>query len=189
VSLAAASGVAPGVEQAAMSAHDLLLIGRVARPHGIRGHVIVNPETDFPDDRFKVGQVLLVGPADRTAEREIHEVRFHQGRPILALAGVQTIDEAELLAGADLWVPQATLGPLPQGTYYRHDLVGCEVRDTADGLVGRVTAVEGTLDRSYLVIDGDVMLPLVDGICLQVDMAARRIVVDPPEGLIALYRS
>lgn len=189
MSLAAASGVAPGVEQAAMRAHDLLLIGRVARPHGIRGHVIVNPETDFPDDRFKVGQVLLVGPADRTAEREIHEVRFHQGRPILALAGVQTIDEAELLAGADLWVPQATLEPLPQGTYYRHDLVGCEVRDTADGLVGRVTAVEGTLDRSYLVIDGDVMLPLVDGICLQVDMAARRIVVDPPEGLIALYRS
>jgi 16S rRNA processing protein RimM len=169
--------------------NDLLLVGRVARPHGLRGHVVVNPETDFPEDRFKAGQVLLVGPADRTAEREIQEVRFHQGRPILGFAGLETMDQAELLSGADLWVPQARLGPLPQGTYYRHDLVGCEVRDTADGLVGRVTAVEGTLDRSYLVIDGDVMLPLVDGICLQVDMVARRILVNPPEGLIALYRS
>jgi 16S rRNA processing protein RimM len=168
---------------------DLVLVGRVARPHGIRGHVIVNPETDFPDERFKPGHVLLVGPAERTVEREILEARFHQGRPILALAGVDSMDAAELLAGADLWVPQATLEPLPEGTYYRHDLVGCEVRDRSDGLVGRVTAVEGTLDRSYLVIDGDVMLPLVDGICVQVDMAARRIVVDPPEGLIELYRS
>jgi 16S rRNA processing protein RimM len=168
---------------------DLVLVGRVARPHGIRGHVIVNPETDFPDERFKVGRVLLVGPVDGTVEREILEARFHQGRPILALAGVDTMDAAEVLAGADLWVPQATLEPLPQGTYYRHDLIGCEVRDRSDGLVGRVTAVEGTLDRSYLVIDGDVMLPLVDGICLRVDTAARRIVVDPPEGLIELYRS
>ncbi len=168
---------------------DLVLVGRVARPHGLRGHVVVNPETDFPDERFKVGHVLLVGPADRTVEREILEVRFHQGRPILALAGVESMDAAELLAGVDLWVPQAKLEPLPERTYYRHDLVGCEVRDRSDGLVGRVTAVEGTLDRSYLVIDGDVMLPLVDGICLQVDTVARRIVVDPPEGLIELYRS
>jgi 16S rRNA processing protein RimM len=171
-----------------MSTDELLLVGRVARPHGIRGQVIVNPETDFPEDRFRIGQVLLVGPADRPVERAINEVRFHHGRPILALAGVQTMDDAEVLAGADLWVPQAALDPLPEGTYYRHDLIGCEVRDTLDRTIGRVTAVEGTLDRSYLVIDGDVMLPLVDGICLQVDMAARRIVVDPPEGLIELYR-
>lgn len=172
-----------------MSSHDLLLVGRVARPHGLRGQVVVNPETDFLEQRFKVGHVLLVGPVDRTIEREIDLVRFHQGRPILAFAGVQTMDEAEILAGAELWVPQSTLDPLPQGTYYRHDLIGCEVRDTADGLVGRVTAVEGTIDRSYLVIDGDVMLPLVDGICRQVDTVARRIVVDPPQGLIDLYRS
>jgi 16S rRNA processing protein RimM len=168
---------------------DLVLIGRVARPHGIRGHVVVNAETDFPRERYKQGQVLLVGPADRPVPRAIEEVRFHGGRPILMLAGIRTMDDAEALAGADVWLPQASLEPLPERTYYRHDLVGCDVRDTADRLIGRVTAVEGTLDRSYLVIDGDVMLPLVDGICLEVNMAARRIVVNPPEGLIDLYRS
>jgi 16S rRNA processing protein RimM len=171
-----------------MTTPDLLLVGRVARPHGIRGHVIVNPDTDFPDERFKVGHVLLVGPAERPVERAIHEVRFHQGRPILALAGVDTVEDAEALAGAEIWLPQATLDPLPDRTYYRHDLIGCEVRDRSDRVLGRVTAVEGTLDRSYLVVDGDVMLPLVDGICLEIDMAARRIAVDPPEGLIELYR-
>jgi 16S rRNA processing protein RimM len=174
--------------QQAMSDQDLLLVGRVARPHGIRGHVIVNPETDFPAERYKVGQALLVGPEGRTTTREILEVRFHQGRPILALAGIVTIDEAETLAGMDLWISAHDVEPLPERTYYRHDLVGCEVRTTSDAVIGRVTAVEGTLDRSYLVVDGDVMLPLVEGICREVDLASRRIVVDPPEGLIELYR-
>lgn len=172
-----------------MSSDDLVLVGRVARPHGVRGQVVVNPETDFVEERFTRGQVLLIGPPDRPVERAIDEVRFQQGRPILTLAGIGTMDDAERLAGSEVWLPQASLAPLPRGTYYRHDLIGCEVRDTADGLVGRVTAVEGTLDRSYLVIDGDVMLPLVDGICLDVNMEARRIVVQPPEGLLDLYRS
>jgi 16S rRNA processing protein RimM len=172
-----------------MSTDELLLIGRVARPHGIRGQVIVNHDTDFMEDRFKVGQVVRVGPADRTVDREIVAVRFHQGRPIVTFACTGTMDEAEALAGAELWVPQSELAPLPEGTFYRHDLVGCEVRDTAGALVGCVTAVEGTLERSYLVVDGDVMIPLVEHICLQVDMPARRVTVSPPEGLIELYRA
>jgi 16S rRNA processing protein RimM len=172
-----------------MSTDELLLIGRVARPHGIRGQVIVNPDTDFMEDRFRAGQVVRVGPADRTVDREITSVRFHQGRPIVTFAGVDTIDDAEPLAGAEVWVPQSALAPLPEGTFYRHDLVGCEVRDTGDALVGRVTAVEGTLERSYLVVDGDVMIPLVEHICLRVDVPARRVTVSPPEGLIELYRA
>ncbi len=182
-------GFSPGKRNVeSMTENDLLLVGRVARPHGIRGQVIVNPESDFAELRFKVGQALLVGPPEGGIEREIAEVRFHQGRPILAFAGVETMEDAERLAGAELWIPQSALAPLPPGTFYRHDLIGCEVRDSADQVVGRVTAVEGTLDRSYLVVDGDVMLPLVDGICREIDMAARRIIVDPPPGLIDIYR-
>jgi 16S rRNA processing protein RimM len=172
-----------------MSTEELLLIGRIARPHGIRGQVIVNPDTDFMEDRFKVGQVFRVGPADRTVDREIAAIRFHQGRPLVAFAGIETMEEAEELAGAELWLPQSEVAPLPDGTFYRHDLVGCEVRDTAGALVGSVTAVEGTLERSYLVVDGDVMIPLVEHICLRVDMPARRVTVSPPEGLIELYRA
>jgi 16S rRNA processing protein RimM len=172
-----------------MTTDDLLLVGRVARPHGIRGHVIVNPETDFMDDRFRAGQVLLVGPAGDPRDREIREVRFHAGRPIVAFTGVETVDDAEALAGAELWVRQAALAPLPEGTFYRHDLVGCEVRDTTGALVGVVTAIEGTLERSYLVVDRDVMIPLVENICVDVDLAARRVTVDPPQGLLELYRT
>jgi 16S rRNA processing protein RimM len=169
-----------------MGTDDLLLVGRVARAHGNRGQVIVNLETDFPEDRFRAGQVLFVGPAEQVQGREILEVRFQQRRPIVALAGVETMNEAEALAGTELWLPAAALAPLPEGTFHRHDLVGCEVRDTRDRLVGRVTAVEGTLERSCLVVDGGAMIPLVAGICVRVDPAARQIVVDPPEGLLDL---
>src|SRR3954465_3425466 len=131
----------------------LLFIGRVARAHGIRGEVIVNPETDFVEDRFRVGRVLLAGTADGRREYEISDSRIHQGRPVVRFAGIDTMNDAELLAGAELWVPEADLAPLPEGTFYRHDLVGCEVRDTRGTLLGRVTQVEGSLDRSYLIVD------------------------------------
>jgi 16S rRNA processing protein RimM len=170
-----------------MSSDDLLLVGVIARPHGIRGSVIVNPETDFADERFRPGEVLLVGPAERAEPKTIVEVRFHQRRPIVSFEGVDTVDEAELLAGLELRMPVAALAPLPEQTYYRHDLVGCEVRDTRDAVVGQVTAVEGTLERSYLVMPrpgGEVMIPMVEGILVSVDIAERRIVVNPPEGLL-----
>jgi 16S rRNA processing protein RimM len=166
---------------------DLVLVGRVARAHGNRGQVIVNLDTDFAEDRFKVGEVLLVGPA--ATPRAIREVRFQQGRPILALEGVETMNDAEALAGAELKIPAGSQAPLPAGTFYHYDLIGCEVHDTRDRLIGRVTAVEGTMEMSRLVVGGErgeVLIPLVADICVAIDIGARRIVVNAPEGLLEL---
>jgi 16S rRNA processing protein RimM len=167
---------------------DLLLVGRVARAHGNKGQVIVNPETDFPERRFQRGNMLLVGGESAPVPREIREVRFHQGRPIIALDGIGTMNEAEALSGTGLWIAAEAAGPLPEHTFYRHDLEGCEVVDRDGRAVGRVSAVEGPMERSHLIVDGprgDVMIPLVAGI-VTVDVAARRITVDPPEGLLEL---
>jgi 16S rRNA processing protein RimM len=166
----------------------LLFVGRIGRAHGIRGQVAVNPETDFMEDRFRVGRILRVGPAQRTRDYEIRDVRFHKGRPIVQFAGIDTMNEAEALAGAELWVPEAGLAPLPESTFYRHELIGCEVYDPRGAALGRVTGVEGTLDRSYLVVDEHMLIPLVGGICVWVDIAGRRVIIDPPEGLLDLNR-
>jgi 16S rRNA processing protein RimM len=168
---------------------DLILVGRIARTHGIRGDVIVNPETDFPHERFVAGRVLQLEMPGRSEPVTIESVRFHQGRPIIAFAGVDTMDAAEALLGAELKLPEAELPPLPAGTYYRHDLVGCEVRDAQGQAIGRVTSVDGPLEQSRLVIAGprgEVMVPMVGGICISVDPAAKLIVVDPPAGLLEL---
>jgi 16S rRNA processing protein RimM len=164
-----------------------LLVGRVARAHGNRGQVIVNPETDFPAERFAAGNVLIVEHEGGTVERRITAVRFQQGRPIVSLDGIDTMNDAEALAGAELKVPASALAPLPAGTYYRHDLVGCEVRTKDGRVVGTVTDVQGPLERSLLVVaaaGGEVMIPMVEGIVLEVDAEARRILADPPDGLI-----
>jgi 16S rRNA processing protein RimM len=172
---------------------ELLLVGRIARAHGNRGQVIVNPETDFAEERYRSGAVIWVGHETSAQPREILSVRFQQGRPIVGLSGVESITDAEALAGAELWMPRDVLGELPPGTYYRHDLVGCDVVDVRDANgIGRVARVDGTLEYSCLIVEtpaGDeVLIPLVADICTQIDVAARRIVVNSPEGLLDLNR-
>jgi 16S rRNA processing protein RimM len=176
-----------------MATDEWLMVGRVARPHGIRGHVIVNPETDFLDQRYRAGEVLFVvasGAGNGTpVPRRILSVRFHQRRPILELEGIGSMSDAEGLAGAELRLPVASLGRLPDGTYHHHELIGCEVRDLAEVLLGRVRAVEGPMERSRLVVEGErgeIQIPMTAGICVSVDPAAGRIVVNPPAGLLEL---
>jgi 16S rRNA processing protein RimM len=166
---------------------ESLLVGTIARAHGNRGQVIVNPETDFAQERFKVGETLLVGPDAKPMI--IGSVRFHQGRPIIGLEGVESMTAAESLSGAELKMPIEALGSLPARTFYRHDLIGCEVHDTEGRLIGEVAAVEGPMESSRLVITaphGEVLIPLVEDICVEVNPQAKRIRVAAPEGLIEL---
>jgi 16S rRNA processing protein RimM len=177
------------VNDGAAGGSDALLVGRIARAHGNRGQVIVNLDTDFPEARFAVGQVLRVEHDGRSQPRRIEAVRFHQGRPVIALQGLETIDDAEALAGAELKIDASELPPLPDGMFHHHDLVGCEVRDTSQRVLGTVVRVEGPMERSLLAVHaaaGDVLIPLAAEICVEVDPAARTIVVDPPEGLLEL---
>jgi 16S rRNA processing protein RimM len=168
---------------------ELILVGRVARAHGNKGQVIVNPETDFPHERFATGTVLVVEQRGAAVDRAIRSVRFQDGRPIVGFDGVETMDAAEALAGAELKLPASSLAPLPANTFYRHDLVGCEVKDTTGRVIGRVVDVEGPLERSRLVVAGErgeVLIPMVEGICASVAPDRKLIVVDPPEGLLEL---
>jgi 16S rRNA processing protein RimM len=165
----------------------MALVGRIARAHGIRGHVIVNPETDFPAERFQPGAEMFIERGGRVERLTVTTARFHRARPVIGIAGVETINDAETLAGHELRVPIDRLAALPAGTFYRHDLIGCRVETTDGRAVGLVRDVEGTMTGSRLVIDGEggeVLVPLVSAICTVVDPAAKRIVIDPPEGLI-----
>lgn len=171
--------------------HDMALVGRVARPHGNRGQIIVNPETDFPDERFRQGERLFVRVNDRIEARRIEDVRFQQARPVLALEGIDSIDAAERLRGAELRIPAAELAALPAGTFYRHDLVGCRVVTREGQAIGTVREVRGEADTSRLIVagaGGEIDIPLAAEICVRIDPGQREIVIAPPEGLIELNR-
>src|SRR5947208_16597007 len=99
---------------------DMAVVGRIARAHGNRGHVIVNPETDFPERRFRPGAEVFVERDGAATPLTIAAVRFQHERPVLAIAGVESMNDAEALAGLELRVPVDTLAELPDGFFYRH---------------------------------------------------------------------
>ena len=168
---------------------DMAVVGRVARPHGLRGDVVVNPETDFIEERFRVGATVWTR-SDRGDEAlTIGRMRVQNGRAVIGFDGVAGIDDAERLAGLELRVPEETLQPLAPHTYYQHQLVGCAVDTVSGEPVGTVTRVEGGVGASLLVVEGsrgEVLVPLTQAICRAIDVEAKRIRIEPPEGLLEL---
>jgi 16S rRNA processing protein RimM len=173
---------------------DLITVGRVVRPHGNRGHVVVASETDFPAERFREGETVLAKPDDREPVRAlvITAAREHQGRWVVGFAGFDSIDAAETLRNAELRIPVETLRPLDPGHYYLHDLTGCEVRTAAGERIGSVARVDVGAGVPMLVVaghEGEVLVPFVAEFCRRVDVAAQVIEIDPPAGLIDLNRT
>ena len=168
---------------------ELVLVGRVARPHGIRGQVVVNPETDFVAERFHAGAQMWTRVQGREITLTITDARVEGRRPILAIEGCATVEAAEALAGAELRVPESELQALPNGSYYLHQLAGCRV-ETVDGdAVGTVRRVDGGAAAAMLVVDGsrgEVLVPFVQDMCVGIDIVARLIRVRLPEGLLEL---
>jgi len=168
---------------------EMAVVGRIARAHGIRGQVIVNLETDFPEERFQPGGELFIERNGVVEALRLTTVRFQHERPVIGIDGVETMNDAEAFAGHELRVPLEWLAPLPADTFYRHNLIGCRVETASGEAVGVVEDVEGSVTGSRLVVRGDrgeILIPLVREICTAIDPAAKRIVVAPPEGLLDL---
>jgi 16S rRNA processing protein RimM len=181
---------------ASSECHDwraMIAIGRIARTHGRRGEVVIDSDTDFPERRFRPGGDIYVAVANGVTALRITSARIQRGRPIVGIAGFESITDAQSLAGKELRIPRAEQQSLPDGSYYTHALMGCEVRTRDDDVVGIVTDVEHAGGISRLLVrqaggDDEIDIPLVDPICVQVDTAAKVVVVDPPEGLLELNR-
>jgi 16S rRNA processing protein RimM len=167
----------------------MVLIGRIARPHGLKGQVFVNPETDFIEERFAPGSRMWTRRAGVVESLVVAVSRIQGGRPVVGFAGCERIEDVEPFAGCELRIPERDLQPLGPGQYYEHQLAGCLVETVAGDRVGTVLKVEGGLAGSCLVVAGErgeVLIPFVAAICPEVDVVARRIRINPPDGLLEL---
>jgi 16S rRNA processing protein RimM len=167
-----------------------LVIGQILRPHGIRGEIVVAVTTDEPVARFTAGSVLVTDPAE-AGPLTIEAVRPHQGRLIIAFDGVLDRDGAERLRGVKLCVDSADLSP-PEDPDEFHDfqLVGLAAVDTDGQRLGEVVRVEHGPAADLLVLrrvtGGTALIPFVKAIVPTVDLAAGRLTLTPPEGLLDL---
>lgn len=164
-----------------------LVVGRVGRPHGLRGEVTIEVRTDDPAGRFAVGSMLMTDPAER-GPLTVEAARWHSGRLLVAFEGCRDRDAAEALRDTLLQIDSANLGPLSDPEeFYDHDLVGLHVVTIAGEGVGTVVDVLHH-GQDLLVVEGsggaEVMIPFVATLVPEVDVAGGRLVVDPPPGLI-----
>ena len=164
-----------------LSPADPVLVGRVIRPRGLRGEVIVEPLSDHPS-RFEAGAELWLGGNSLI----VAKARPDKERWVLLFEGVTSRDEAEELRGGELVVDASSLPLLDDDRYYFHDLVGCCLEDSGGTRLGTVTGVvPGT--PGWLEIDHDgktALVPMVRAFLREVDLEGNRIVIDPPAGLL-----
>jgi 16S rRNA processing protein RimM len=163
------------------------------RPHGVRGEVAAEILTDFPERLTRLSSVELWdgrGAPRRVAVSKCWLSHSRGGQAIFHFAQCDSVDAAKKLVGLEVQVPLADRVKLPDGSYYISDLVGCAVREKDGAEVGRVRDVEIHGDEisgtPNLVVDtarGELLIPLAQEICVDVDTAARRIEVVLPEGL------
>ncbi len=173
---------------------ETVAVGRVLRPHGVRGEVAVEVLSDVPA-RFKKGS-RLTGvregvPSTQAVPLTVAASRVHKGGALVRFEGYEDRDRAEELRGLDLEVPRAEVPRARRGTYYQFELLGCLCRDQGTEL-GRVVEVIEDGGGVMLIVEGEgrrVPVPFVKELLRKVDVARGVIDLELPEGLLEICAS
>ena len=171
------------------SASELVIIARAVRPRGLKGEIVAELLTDFPDRFEDLEELILVSPRGERTIKRLEDYWFQNDRVVLKVAGYDDVEAAKELVGFEFAVPESERVPLPADHYYDWELEGCTVKVGADS-IGTVNSVLKTGGAEILVVTDnsgkEQLIPLADSIVVEVDAAGKTIVIDPPEGLLDL---
>ena len=166
---------------------EYVALAQIFKPRGNRGEVAARDLCEDLDRFAENAVVSLLYPSGLREERTIENAWYHQGRVILKFAGVETITDAENLRGCEVQIPYEDLGPPPEGEHYDIDLIGCEVIAADSGrVIGEVEELLEFGGQPLLEVrreEREILIPYTPAICLQVDVKAKRITVQLPDGL------
>ena len=165
---------------------DLIAIARIARPRGIRGELVAEVLTDFPERFDGLKDATAVLPEGDRRELKIQNAWFQNERIVFKFEGVDSIEAGEELRDADICVPESEAVELEEGEFFDWQLEGCQAVTTNGVTLGTVKELMRTGGTEVLVIEGEreYLVPFAESICTEVDIENRRIVIDPPEGLL-----
>lgn len=170
-----------------MKREDLITIGKIAGTYGYQGMVRIAPMTDFPE-RFKKLKRVIVSHNNAAREVNVEDARPHGETYLLKLEGIDNREDAQEYRNALLQIEPGQLYPLPEGYYYHFQLQGLSVYDEEKGLLGELTEILETGANDVYVVKsaeyGEVLLPAIKEVILEVNLEENRMLVRLLPGLI-----
>ena len=167
--------------------NDLVTIGEIGRPHGLAGEVKVKPIVDSSDRFSKLKHVIVEAADGRREQFTIRRVRNQKAGYIISFHEITSIDQAASWARAEVKIPQDALESLPDGRYYHFDLMGMEVFTESGACIGTIEDIFATGSNDVFVVkqqETEHLIPGTEEIVRHVDVAQKRMVIRPIEGLL-----
>jgi 16S rRNA processing protein RimM len=169
----------------------LVAVARALKTRGLKGEILADLLTDFPDRFADISRLIAVAPDGHRLVVELESYWHHQARVVLKLAGYDSIETARALVGYEFAVPEANRVQLPAGHFYDWELEGFLVETVEGKPIGNVREVMrigGSVEM--LVVENNErhehLIPMVQSIVLDIDTQRKRIQIDPPKGLLEL---
>jgi 16S rRNA processing protein RimM len=176
-------------EHNAANAESPILVARAVKVKGLKGELVAELLTDFPDRFESITQFFAISPSGEQISVVLEDFSFQNGRIVLKLAGCDSVEAAKALIGYDFAVPDSDKVELDEDEFYDWELEGSQVETTTGQPVGLVTGIMRTGGASLLVIEADresKLIPMVSSILVSIDKDKKTIIIDPPEGLLDL---
>lgn len=159
-----------------------LVVGKIRRPHGIKGELVMEVLTDFPE-RIQVGRTFFAG--DDHQPLKIESLRWHKNYLLIKFHGYDTPESAGVFRNVLIYKPIDHVPQLPEGEYYHYQLLGLTVVDEAGEIVGVLQEILVTGANDVMLIQSpdnkEVLIPLIDSVLLNVNLEEKTIRVKPPE--------
>jgi 16S rRNA processing protein RimM len=173
---------------------DWVVVAKIVRPQGRHGEVLADLLTDFPERFSERKRLFLLPGKPRELAREVALVHhwLHQGRIVLKFAGVDSINDAEMLRNIEVAIPRTERALLEEGSVYIADLIGCRLLDRRSGCeVGKIVDVDRDSTSTHLLVietadSAEVLIPFAKAYRPSLDLAAQTISMELPEGLLDL---
>lgn len=176
----------PGAE----SRDDLIIVARAVRTRGLKGELVADVLTDFPERFESISELFGIAPDGERQRLQLEGYWFQNDRMVLKFAGYDSSDEAKALVGCQFGLPEAERVKLPENEFYDWELEGCRVEDRLGESLGRVREVMRTGGVALLVVENgerpDLLIPMAEGIIVSINIVGKKILIDPPEGLLDL---
>ena len=166
-----------------------LKVGKIVNTHSLKGEVKVISSTDFEEERFKKGSKLLITRGNQLIrEVVVQSYRNHKNFLLVKFEGIDSVEEAEKLKNLQIKIDSDEVGELEENEFYFHEIIGCEVFDENEKLLGEIIEILTPGANDVWVIKGqngkEILIPYIEDVVKKIDIESKKIDIEVMEGLI-----